>query len=228
MVQAGSDLEDTGTTTRARPVQYEPLERPKPGRPRDARVHQAILDTTLQLLSEVGYGRLAIEGVAARAGVGKGTIYRHWPSKGALVVEAISGPICPIATGKWTIRLGSLPDSGSLRGDLLTFLQRIHFAFTAPLASETMPGLAVDLAQDPDLADRFRECVVQPKRDCLSEALDRARQRGELRGEVDVNLLCDMLVGPVLYRGFLTGQVFDDEVAGELADRVLRTLPLTG
>ncbi|HKE97565.1 MAG TPA: TetR/AcrR family transcriptional regulator [Actinomycetes bacterium] len=227
MVQTRSDLEDADTTIRARPVQYEPIERPKPGRPRDARVHQAILDTTLQMLSEVGYGRLTIEGVAARAGVGKGTIYRHWPSKGALVVEVISGPICPIATGKWTVRLGSLPDSGTLRGDLLTFVQRVHFAFTAPLASETLPGLAMDLAQDPDLADRFRECVVEPKRACLAEALERARQRGEVGGEVDVHLLCDMLVGPVLYRSFLTRQAVDDEVAGELVDRVLRTLPLT-
>jgi AcrR family transcriptional regulator len=228
MVQTRSDLEDTDTAVRARPVQYEPLERPKPGRPRDARVHQAILDTTLQMLSEVGYGRLTIEGVAARAGVGKGTIYRHWPSKGALVVEAVSGPICPITTGKWTVRLGPLPDSGSLRGDLLTFVQRVQFAFTAPLAGETLPGLAVDLAQDPDLAERFRDCVVQPKRDCLAGALERAGRRGELRGDVDVNLLCDMLVGPVLYRSFLTRQPLDDGAARDLVGRVLRTLPLTG
>jgi AcrR family transcriptional regulator len=210
-------------STRPRPVPQERLERPRPGRPRDARVHQAILDTTLEMLSEIGYGHLTIEGVAARAGVGKGTIYRHWPSKGALVVEAISGPICPIATGKWTVRLGPWEDAGSLRADLITFVERVVYALTSPMAGETLPGLAMDLNQDMHLADAFRSFIVQPKRERIAEVLQRARDRGELHGEVDVNLLCDMLVGPLIYRTLLTGQPVDAE---GLVDRVLCTLPV--
>src|SRR5262245_53637837 len=92
-----------------RPHAASPVTGPRPeqrrqgGRPRDERAHQLILDATLELLWQIGYAAMTIEGVAAHAGVGKTTIYRRWPSKGALVVEAISGPICPIATGKWTI-----------------------------------------------------------------------------------------------------------------------------
>jgi AcrR family transcriptional regulator len=225
MVQSRSHLEETSRTVRSIPVPPT-SPRPRPGRPRDARVHQAILETTLQLLAELGYSRLTIEGVAHRAGVGKGTIYRHWPSKGALVTEAISGPQCPIETGKWTVRLGSLPDTGSLRGDLLSFVQRVNYAFNAPLAGETLPGLAMDLSRDDGLAEAFRGYIVQPKRDRVTEVLDKARARGELKGEVDVGLLCDMLVGPLLYRALLTRQPLDDAGAEELVDRVMRTLPL--
>ena len=227
MVQARSHLDENVTLTgRPRPDRQEPVERPRPGRPRDERVHQAILDTTFDLLSEIGYARLTIEGVASRARVGKGTIHRHWTSKGALVVEAISGPLCPIESGKWTMRLGTLPDTGSLRGDLVTFVERVNYAFTAPLAAETLPGLAMDLNQDEELAKAFRSFIVQPKRERVAEVLRRARDRGELRGEVDADLLCDMLVGPVMHRALLTGQPVDTRVAGELVDRVLRSLPL--
>jgi AcrR family transcriptional regulator len=227
MVQSRSHLETTSSVgVRPRPVESEPIERPRPGRPRDARVHQTILDTTLEMLGEIGYGRLTIEGVAARAGVGKGTIYRHWPSKGALVVEAISGPQCPIATGKWTIRLGELPDGGSLRTDLICFVQRVGYAFTVPLAAETLPGLALDLARDEQLAESFRSFVVQPKRERLADVIELARSRGELVGQVDVSLLCDLLVGPMLYRAFLTGAPMDEAAAAELVDQVMLTLPV--
>jgi AcrR family transcriptional regulator len=226
VVQSRSHLETTTVVVRPRPVEHEPTERPRPGRPRDERVHQTILDTTLAMLSEIGYGRLTIEGVAARAGVGKGTIYRHWPSKGALVVEAISGPHCPIATGKWTIRLGELPDGGCLRADLMCFVQRVGYAFTVPLAAETLPGLALDLARDESLAEAFRSFVVQPKRERLADVVELARGRGELDGDVDVTLLSDLLVGPLLYRAFLTGGPLDEAAAATLVDTVMLTLPV--
>jgi AcrR family transcriptional regulator len=227
MVQARSQMEEARTVHRPGPSQSDPIERPRPGRPRDTKVHQAILDTTLEMLSEIGYSRLTIEGVAARAGVGKGTIYRHWTSKGALVVETISGPLCPIATGKWTVRLGPLPDCGSLRDDLICFVQRVNYAFNAPLAAETLPGLAMDMNQDPELAAAFRASVVSPKRERLAEVIELARKRGELPGgaAVDVSLLCDLLVGPLLYRSMLACQASDDLAITGLVDSVLRTLP---
>lgn len=196
------------------------------GRPRDERAHQLILDSTLELLWEVGYQAMTIEGVAARAGVGKTTIYRRWPSKGALVVEAISAPVCPIETGRWTVRLGELPDTGSLRGDLLTFVQRVNYAFNAPLASRTLPGLAADLATDTELAQAYREAMVKPKRQRIAEVLQRAKARGELEAGTDVELLCDLLVGPLLYRALLTGSPVDDDDAEALVDNVLRGLGL--
>ena len=95
-----------------------------------------------------------------------------------------------------------------------------------PLAAETLPGLALDLAQDEELAEAFRAFVVQPKRERIGEVLDLARMRGELFGDVDVKLLCDMLVGPLLYRSFLTGDPTDEVAAGQLVDTVLRSMPV--
>jgi AcrR family transcriptional regulator len=198
--------------------------RPRLGRPRDERSHQAILDATMTLLSEIGYARLTIEGVASRAGTGKGTIYRRWSSKGALVVEAISGPFCPIATGKWTIHLGPLPDHGSLRADLLAFAERITWAMTVPLAREVLPGLAMDCSRDPQLAAAFRRFVAGPKRIRMTEVLARAAARGEARPDVDVDLLCDSLVGPVLYRAYLSGQPVDRPFLERLVDQVLPSI----
>jgi AcrR family transcriptional regulator len=198
--------------------------RPRLGRPRDERSHQAIIDATMTLLSEIGYARLTIEGVASRAGAGKGTIYRRWSSKGALVVEAISGPFCPIATGRWTIHLGPLPDHGSLRADLLAFAERITWAMTVPLAREVLPGLAMDCSRDPQLAAAFRHFVAGPKRIRMTEVLARAVARGEARPDVDVDLLCDSLVGPVLYRAFLSGQPVDRPFLERLVDQVLPSI----
>jgi AcrR family transcriptional regulator len=207
-------------------AEQDPERRRQGGRPRDERAHQLILDATLELLWQVGYSAMTIEGVAAHAGVGKTTIYRRWPSKGALVVEAISGPICPIATGKWTVHLGPLPDTGSLRGDLLTFVERVNYAFNAPLASRTLPGLAADLATDTELAKAYRKAVVKPKQLRIAEVLQRAKARGELHAAADVELLCDLLVGPLLYRALLTGERVDQSAAEALVDNVLRGIGL--
>lgn len=198
--------------------------RARSGRPRDERSHQAILDATMALLSEIGYARLTIEGVASRAGTGKGTIYRRWSSKGALVVEAISGPFCPIATGRWTVHLGPLPDHGSLRADLVAFAERVTWAMTVPPAREVLPGLAMDCGRDPGLAAAFRHFVAGPKRVRMTEVLERAAARGEARAGVDVDLLCDSLVGPVLYRAYLSGQPVDRPFLERLVDQVLPSI----
>jgi AcrR family transcriptional regulator len=218
-----------GTTRPVRPMRSVDsgsggTARPRTGRPRDERSHQAILDATMALLSEIGYARLTIEGVAQRAGTGKGTIYRRWSSKGALVVEAISGPFCPIATGKWTIHLGPLPDHGGLRGDLLAFAERITWAMTVPTAREVLPGLAMDCSHDPQLAAAFRRFVAGPKRVRMTEVLARAVARGEARPDVDVDLLCDSLVGPVLYRAYLSGQSVDRPFLERLVDQALPSI----
>ena len=184
----------------------------RPGRPRDARAHQAIIDATLELLRTEGYARVTIEAIAAKAGVGKTTIYRRWPSKGPLVIEAISG----------LIHLGPMIDSGETAKDLAAFLKAVMTALGATLIGGTIPGLTADMANDPEVAEPFRRFIIKPKRDRLAAILDRAEARGELVGPADRELILDMLVGPILWRALLTGGTLDGEVAERIVDKVVR------
>src|SRR5712664_3982870 len=104
-------------------------------RRRSIRSHQAILAATTQLLAEVGYTALTIEGVATRAGVGKATVYRWWPSKGALVIEAMNT----------ALTMPSLPDSGDVRQDLLALVQGMVQIFANSPEGAVIPALAADV-----------------------------------------------------------------------------------
>ena len=197
----------------------------RPGRPRDPRSYQAILQATVSLLLDVGYLRFAIEGVASRAGVGKGTIYRHWSSRGALVVEAITSPACEVATGgRWSMRPGPLPETGTFRGDLLAFLEAVTPALTDGPAKDILPGLAADLARNPELAETMRTRVIEPQRRALAQLVRRAVAAGQARADLDVNLLCETLLGPVCYRAYLVGQPVEHDLLVRLVDQLLPAL----
>lgn len=164
------------------------------GRPRSEEAHQAILDATLALLAEVGFSALTVEGVAARAGVGKATIYRRWPSKVPLVVEAFGG----------------LPafndfDTGSLAGDLEAMLRAYLDLFNKTPLATVLPALASERAHDPALAALFNP-VLRQRRSPLMNALERARDRGEIAAGVDLELAADLIVGPIAVRLFFTGR----------------------
>ena len=184
----------------------------RPGRPRDARAHQAIIDATLALLRTDGYTKVTIEAIAAKAGVGKTTIYRRWPSKGPLVIEAISG----------LIHLGPMIDTGDTAKDLAAFLRAVMNALGAQLVGGTIPGLTADMANDPDVAVPFRQFIIEPKRARLAAILDRAEARGELVGPADRELVLDMMIGPILWRALLTGGALDAEVAERIVAKVVR------
>jgi AcrR family transcriptional regulator len=164
------------------------------GRPRSEEAHQAILDATLALLEEVGFSALTVEGVAARAGVGKATIYRRWPSKVPLVVEAFGG----------------LPsfvdfDTGTLAGDLKAMLRAYIDLFNKTPLATVLPALASERAHDPALAELFNP-VLRQRRSPLLNALQRARDRGEIGPDVDLELAADLIVGPITVRLFFTGR----------------------
>ena len=188
----------------------------RPGRPRDARAHQAIIDATLELLSADGYSKLTIESIANRAGVGKTTIYRRWPSKGPLVSEVISG----------LIHLGPMVDTGDTRKDLAIFLKAVLTAMSQPLVGGTIPGLANDMGSDPALAEPFRQFIIAPKRQRVNAILDRAVSRGEIDEDVDRELVMDLLVGPILWRALLTGAPLNIDVTQSIVDHVVRSIGL--
>jgi len=166
-----------------------------PGRPRSEASHQAIIRATLELLVEKGYGALTMEAVRARAGVGKATIYRRWSSKEELVRDAITFMHDDFVA----------PDTGSLRGDYEGMAALVLSAAQRAGAATFMPRLLGEAANDPELHAIFYEHLVEPRRAQMREVLQRAVARGEIRDDIDIELIIDLLAGPVVYRLVITG-----------------------
>ncbi len=182
---------------------------PAAGRPRSGEAHRAILDATLELLQEVGFSALTVEGVAGRAGVGKATIYRRWPSKLPLVVEAF----------------GQLPafedvDTGALAGDLKAMLTRYLQAFLSTPLATVYPSLAAERAHNPELG-QVLDPVLKGRRRPLETALQRAVARGEIAPQVDLDLAADLIVGPIAVRLFFRGMKIHPSMVDPMVDLAL-------
>jgi AcrR family transcriptional regulator len=163
------------------------------------------------LLAEVGYDRMTVDALATRAGVSKPTIYRRWPGgKPEIVAEAIR---CKRA------EFGELPDTGSLRGDLLAMLGGVAGSLDTRLAG----GLVSQLNVSAELAALFRDEVIADERGRYTILLDRARARGELRDHV-TPLFPDIAGSVIFARSVIAGEPLDHEFLVELVDHVL--LPL--
>jgi AcrR family transcriptional regulator len=159
------------------------------GRPRSERARTAVLDAVTALLDEVGYQHLTVEGVAARAGVGRTTVYRWWPTKAALVIEALSTTLPRVAVG--------ITDDG--RRDLRTVLDRMARAECGPTMAEALPALAAEARRDPDTAARLTG-LLGPRRAADAAVLLAAASRGDIPLHIDVSLLLDVALGALLWR----------------------------
>lgn len=204
------------TTKPKRTDASEPLpERParRPGRPRSEHAHQAILTATLELLAKVGYQALSLEGVASRAGVGKTTIYRRWPSKEQLAIDALAS----LDSETQVI------ETGDLRADLIATLRREMDPARQPTAIPLMMRLLGEVVENPDLFRSYRERVVAPQMALLTGTIERAKARGELRADVDPVLLLELLGGPILMHFIINGEVPPlDEFSERIVDAVWR------
>lgn len=180
------------------------------GRPRSEEAHQSILDATLEMLAEVGFSALTVEGVATRAGVGKATIYRRWSSKVPLIVEAF----------------GQLPgledaDTGSVVDDLKKMLRDyLQLFYATPLAA-VLPSLAGERAHNPELSELF-DPVSRDRRQPLIRALERGVERGEISPDVDLELAADLIVGPIAVTLFFKGGRVSPKMVGPTVDLALR------
>jgi AcrR family transcriptional regulator len=183
------------------------------GRPRDARADRAILETTLELIAERGVHAFRIEDVAARAGVGKGAIYRRYRSKDELVTAAVAALVRE--------EIG-LPDTGSTRGDLLVLMREAVELYRSSLPGRLMPKLIGAMAEQPELARAVRDGFLAARRSALSEVLRRGIERGDLRSDIDLELALDTLGGPLFYRLLVTGGPLDEQLAEGVADLILR------
>ena len=178
------------------------------GRPRSLESQGAILAATLEALAEVGYQRLTIQGVARRAGVSKATIYRWWPTKAALVLEAAADHLA----------IGLVPDSGSTATDLRSACEQLIATFSDPIAGIVILAAIARVDDDPEMAAEFRRRWVYPWRVSAAAAFQRGVTRGDLSPDLDVNLALDILVGTVLQRTLVVAEPMTEGLSKSLAD----------
>lgn len=183
-----------------------------PGRPRSTRADEAIIDAVLDLLAEGStVESLSIEAVAARAAVGKATIYRRWPGKNELLVDALRRL-------KGTPRM---PDTGTVRDDLVTLLTAVG-DHVDPRAAQIMPCLVPQVARSAERYGLYQE-MVEARRGIMRAVLQRGVSRGELRDDVDVELMLVLLTGPVLVQRMLRWHpgIVEHDLPERVVDAVL-------
>lgn len=157
---------------------------------RSERSRQAILAAAIDLVAELGYEKSSIEGMARRAGVGKQTIYRWWPSKGAVVLEALDENLSTVA---------GFPDTGDIVEDLRVQMTGVSQLFRTKLGA-VYQGLIAAAQSDPALSRAHVDQVIEPAIVALRERLAVAFERGELRSDIDIQAMIDMLWGALYYR----------------------------
>ena len=184
-----------------------------------SRSHQAILAATRELLAEGGVQRLTVEGVAARAGVAKTTIYRRWRSKDELALAVLIDMVEQVA---------SVPDLGDTRAELVAFVDGAVKILGSTLMGRVMQGLVSDLAADPALAQAFRERVVARRLAEVRRLVERGIERGHLRSDSDPELVNELLFGPVYYRLLLSGAPLEAGLAERIVEAVLPAFSATG
>ena len=160
-----------------------------PGRPRSAEVDQAIWQAALDLLADGGYQGLSIEAIAARAGVGKTTIYRRYDSKEELIADAIESGRAELV----------IPNTGNLWTDLDAMLNQCAATDLSPLGRQTLAMMISLASSNPKFADIYWKKYLLPRRQATAVIFERAKAKGELAQEVDINLIFDLMTG-LLFR----------------------------
>ena len=171
---------------------------------------QEILTATLQVLAEVGYDRLTMDAVAASAKASKATLYRRWTNKVTLVIEALQQAKTPV----------DVPDTGSLREDLITAFCGAG-GLADPHSVAAFSSVLTAIARDPEFAAAFRRDVLGPKLAFSRQIWERARDRGEIRDDLDVDLLEPALAGIVLHRVFILGATPTVDLISRVVDQIL-------
>lgn len=181
--------------------------------PRTRRSRQAVVDAAVALLREVGVEAFTVESVVERSGVAKTTIYRHWPDRDALVLDALAQLIDP----------PSPIDTGSLAGDLTRLTEGLAQALqTGPLA-DLLPSVIAAARRDRRLAELHRR-LIDSRHEAVRQVVRRGIARGELPPDTDPNLVVDLLGGPLFYRGLVAGRRLDRGFARQVVEVVLKGL----
>lgn len=189
-----------------------------PGRPRSARADRAILDAALDAFIEEGFQGMSMEGIAAQAGVGKTTVYRRWPCKEDVLLAAIESLLEDFR----------LADTGDARVDLTAAARQAHHFLTETKAGEVLPRMVVEVTTGTPLGRAYSEKILGPRLHAARKVIRAAKDRGELRGDLDDQLAVAALMGSLMFLRItsalpgagedlaerLVGQLLDGMVAG--------------
>jgi len=183
----------------------------RPGRPRSEQAEQAIIEATLDLFAEKGFEGVCVEVVAARAGVGKATIYRRWPNKEELLLAAFASLKSPLPE----------PKGVSVRDDLLAMVEVMCADKADPRKARRYALLLGDGDKYPRLMARYKETVVQPRRDAMRAVIRRGIETGELRPDTDVEIAMLSLTGAIMSQEKSQDGTLDGDFAARLVDGLL-------
>ena len=189
---------------------------PRRGRPRSEQARLAILDTTSELLLEQGLAGASMDAVAERAGVSKATIYRWWPSKEALALEAVYRA--------WSDREPRLTDTGSLRRDLRAMLLPWARGVRERPYGRLIAAFVTEAQTNPAFAEQYRTRFVKPRREEGRAVLARAVARGEIPGDTNFEVALDLLYGPLYHRLLHQHAPLTDRFVADVVDTVVRGL----
>ncbi|MFV8173559.1 TetR family transcriptional regulator [Mycolicibacterium peregrinum] len=175
-------------------------------------VTAAIESAFFEELAAVGYGRLSVDAVAKRAGVGKAAIYRRWKSKQDLAADLVT---------KVAVAAIDVPDTGTLRGDIRAYLENGRAALTHRLARTIIPDLLAEVARDPDYGATMAPRIREPRRLKAAQLFERARVRGEIADGADIDVALDMIGGALYWRQSVMQVNADDNYLDRLTEAIM-------
>ncbi|MFE7565190.1 TetR/AcrR family transcriptional regulator [Kitasatospora sp. NPDC057500] len=193
------------------------------GRPRSAAADRAILDATREALAELGWGGLTMGHVATRAGVAKTTLYRRWPSKNELVVDAVASLFDELV----------MPDLGSLQADIEAVVAQLAELLARPESQAALLALFAEGTRDRQLRRRIREAIVDPQKRLVRQGRAAAQARGELAPDADeatareeVDIIFDTIAGTVEHRVLVSGEPITSEWTRRFTGLLLGPFPV--
>ncbi len=188
--------------------------RPRPGRPRSEESRTAVLRATSELLHEVGLRAMTTEEIANRSGASKATIYKWWPNKYAVAIDAFLSEMMAESRD---------PDTGSARDDLTAVMRGLLHFYTGP-SGRVFAQLVGEAQADPSIQQELRANLVDSRRELFRTIWDRGVERGELRADLDPEAALDLVIGPALYRLMIGHAPMGEDAADQLVDAAIRGL----
>jgi AcrR family transcriptional regulator len=176
---------------------------------------QAVVMATIDLIDRMNYPSVTIDAVARMSGISKATIYRHWSSRQALVLDAYTQKMNALT---------AVDDTGNAIDDLRTYLRKLAYVLNFGGAASTISGLIVDAINDPDFAVHYRTTILRERRRTFLLILRKGQERGQIRSDVDITTAVDAVYGAVHHRLLVSGQPIDDTFVNSLTDIVTRGL----